>query len=305
VGAALAGSLAAQRILEYLTGTRPVDADLLVVHGRDARVTSVPYTPAGTGPRWRPVLPVDGTTQPVPAADEDWGTAVTAPLRGIGRLVDIPAGPGTPLHLAVVTPVGQPGPDVVGWGEHAPEARRGARLDLLRANAATLAGDGPPDAVPAAGVTPAHFLLDGVLRLLGPRAGTGLDAVGQLPGQLRVWLRTLRDYYDRPVLLRAGQTAGCWLAQVVDPGGDTVLASQWGPSTAAALGVALRAAVAAAQYGVKDLDPEPRHGTRAWETRPAAEVAARLAALAGAELTAVGYHGDPALPGTSGLVWWR
>ncbi len=332
VGAALAGSLAAQRVLTHLTGVSDVTADSLVVHGRLADITAVPLPRTDPTTTSDPTVAADPATaadpsvagDPATAADPvasgDAGAAadvaiagLTARFRGVARLLPATQARVAPLRIALARPVASAGPDVTGWGTSVADAQRGAVLSAMRAMARSDRPD--PAAVAAAGLSTPHFLLDGALRLLGREllggdpAGAPLPVSRLAPG-LRVLLRTLVDYYDLAARIHLDQPAGahCWLARVVDGAGDSICAAQWGPSPASAVESALHASVAAAQCGVKSLevDPAADTGTRAWELRPQPEVTAQLARMRDTRpLRSSRWPGTDDCDAVAGWVWWR
>ncbi|WP_037914246.1 hypothetical protein [Actinacidiphila yeochonensis] len=238
VGAVLAGSLAARRVADRITGLVPVDG-MLVVHGPTAEVTAVDL-PDGAAPSgWRPLDPDE------PPGDTD-PAVLTEPWRGLGAWLDR-AGPErrrpvAAVALRPVTPIGAAA--LTGWGEDTAAARRHALLALLRhhadgAPALPPCPDGDPAEPACAGTTPAHAVLDGLLRALAPRVlgtpGRALPPSGLEHPAARALHSALADYHDRRFDLtvhRLDDTA--WHLVAAHSPEGVPLAAEWGPSPASA-----------------------------------------------------------------------
>ncbi|MFI9273546.1 hypothetical protein ACIGXM_22935 [Kitasatospora sp. NPDC052896] len=284
VSAVLAGSLAAQGVLAHLAGTADGTRSAWVVHGHAVQTTAVPVPRADPGPAWRPLDPTE-----IPEPDPDPATAtatatarefpldaaLTARWTGLarwGRDLDLPQ---LPISLVTAQVVPGPGPSaargtagrstatratgphVLGWGENRAAAGLTALLTVLRRRAAEewSAEGGNAGLVPAAGLTPAHLLVDGLLRQAGQ------DALVRSAGAPLPWEKVdgltartlwglLRDFFDVPAELRRHPVTGLdWqLVSVADEVTGEVLATQWGPRLGSATYAALYAATARAQF---------------------------------------------------------
>ncbi|MFF7632970.1 hypothetical protein ACFZB9_07435 [Kitasatospora sp. NPDC008050] len=221
--------------------------------------------------------------------------ALTARWTGLarwGRDLDLPQLPVSLVTAQLVpgpgpsaaTPSEALGPHVLGWGENRAAAGLTAVLTVLRRRAAEerpeklteewpgewagestkewaresteeWAGQGNAGLIPAAGLTPAHLLVDGLLRQAGQ------DALARPAGAPLAWedvegitARTLwgllRDFFGVPAALRPHTATGLdWqLVSVTDELTGEVLATQWGPRLASAGYAALFAATAHAQF---------------------------------------------------------
>ncbi|MGA5702760.1 hypothetical protein [Peterkaempfera bronchialis] len=291
VGAVLAGSLAARRVLDRLTGIAETD-DLLVVHGHTASVTTVPFTPPPPGPHRRPLTgrDLEPAAVPIPAdasadTDSDGEAAaalLTAPWRGTARWLEPAAGTGRPIATAALRPVAAaPHGPLLGWGGSQAAARRDAVLALLRAQAA-MADDGPATPGPplgapwtaAAGTSTAHLVLDGVLRLLATEAPAAAPErqvrwqdLGSSPARA-LW-SALDDYHGSPVELTERRLPGLdWsLVCCQDRRTGDLVSAEWGPTTPTAAHAALGTAfVTALHHGEKA--PPPTAGAWCVELLP-------------------------------------
>ncbi|MFB7752390.1 hypothetical protein ACFC18_22820, partial [Streptomyces sp. NPDC056121] len=146
--------------------------------------------------------------------------------------------PQMPLALRAVEQRGEREGTVVAWGPHQEAATVAAALLALR--------DRVPGA--AAGLTEEHWLLDGTLRLLAPRAVecAGADATPDAEG--RRILSALRQLMEGEPLLVLRHVPGVdWrLAEVTTAAGE-LLGAGWGSTPQEALRTALCEAVAHAQ----------------------------------------------------------
>ncbi|MCX4743972.1 hypothetical protein OG455_00330 [Kitasatospora sp. NBC_01287] len=283
VSAVLAGSLAAHAVLAHLAhlaGAGEGRRTAWVVHGSTAQTRVVPVPDAEPGPAWRPVdlteaLATAERRRPEEARPFELDAALTTRWTGLlrwGRDLDLPqlpvslvtaepvAGPGpSPARTAdrtTGTPAAAPGPSVLGWGRDRAAAGLTAALAALRHHAGQeWRGESVAGLIPAAGLTQAHWLVDGLLRQAGASelarsAGTALpwDEVGSIA--VRSQWGLLRDFFDVPAELRLRTVAGLdWqLVSVTDETTGEVLATQWGPSPASAAYAALLAATARAQF---------------------------------------------------------
>ncbi|MFC4147640.1 hypothetical protein ACFO0M_15395 [Micromonospora mangrovi] len=222
VGAVLAGSLAARRVLDHLLGRAA--RTLTVVHGPAADTVEVPLASES---------PVD----------------LTEPWRGWAVPLPEPA-PVPPLRRVARQPV-DGSPAVHGWGVTTAAAEADALLALARARCGTGLDAGR---VAAAGFDEPRRLLDGGLRLIGAdllrrEPGTPAGTDGLSPAA-RAVAAALRDYHERPVTLRLRRLpAGDWvLAGAYDRAGG-LLAAEWAPGAAAALYATLMAALATVDAG--------------------------------------------------------
>ncbi|GAA4839210.1 hypothetical protein [Kitasatospora terrestris] len=235
VGAVLAGSLAARRVVDRVTGLAPVDG-MLVVHGPTAEVTAVPLPDGTATASWQPTDPDE------PPGDTD-PAVLTEPWRGLGRWLD-PVGPEhrRPIAAVALRPVLTSTPaSLTGWGEDSAAARRHALLALLRSHADVAgqeAGADPAEHA-CAGTTPAHATLDGLLRALAPQTlatpGRTLPPTALEHPTARALHSALTDYHGRQFDLALHQLDnGAWhLATARSPYGG-LLAAEWGPSPASA-----------------------------------------------------------------------
>ncbi|MBY8883684.1 hypothetical protein K7472_02335 [Streptomyces sp. PTM05] len=318
VSAVLAGSLAAHAVLAHLTGTSEGRRTALVVHGHAAQTTTVPLPEADAGTPWRAVDPdqePDLSEAEAETSDSDAGTGadattdaglqqihrraagLTARWTGIarwGRDLDLPQ---LPVSLVTAETVAAPGPSTapardafpaargphfLGWGDKRAAAGLTATLAVLRHRVAQehTPDDGP--GLPAAGLTRAHWLVDGLLR------HAACEALTRSPGTPLTWdelesstVRSLwsllRDFFDLPVALRTHAVPGLdWtLCTAVHAATGEVLATQWGPSGLSAGYAALLAATARAQFEAAEktapqapvLPPDPV-GTWSLEVAP-------------------------------------
>ncbi|AJF69989.1 hypothetical protein SVTN_26435 [Streptomyces vietnamensis] len=205
VADALAGALAAQLLVDTLTGTADA-GEAHVVHGTDLvsdRVTvgGAPMAAAPGRPGSLPLpTPEDRTTEDdgtaaedrthtlagapaddLPEPDEARETAAPLAARWTGPLAlaegaDLPQMP-LALRAAELRSAGRPTTTVLAWAAHQETAAVAATLQALRAliPGAPTPAAGPhariPGApTPAAGLTREHWLLDGALRLLAEEA---------------------------------------------------------------------------------------------------------------------------------------
>ncbi len=264
VGAALAGSLAAIRAVDRLSGVSTADRDAVVVHGRTARTTVVPST-------------VDNDAAD-PATDAEVlarAAVLTERWRGLARWTarDNGAREYGSLWVAGLRPLD--GPTRYAWGESEPAARRAAAVALLRDHVRASGPAPAPGAVAAAGATPAHWYLDGALRLAG-RPALNRPAVRELrrtdlsASPVRAMWSALADYFDRPVRVAEHRAPGlAWsLIRVTDAGTGAPLAAEWGPSTVDATRAALAAVLAGIRSGTPVADDPV--GTALVERLPAA-----------------------------------
>ncbi|RAG86178.1 hypothetical protein DN069_07820 [Streptacidiphilus pinicola] len=287
LSAVLAGALAAQVVLERLSGTDHGRHTAWVVHGHAVQTEVVPVPDAGPGPSWRAVGPTEVLVAALATADRadtapgtDGGgpvgahptgdaggdsestgpaqfhldAAVTARWTGLarwGRDLDLPQ-----LPVNLVTAESAAGPHFLGWGTNRAAAGVTAGLSVLRHRAAQERTD-ESDAgwLPAAGLTPARWLADGLLRRAGqdelaPSGGTSLawEDLGSIV--VRSQWSVLRDFFGVPAALRLHTVSGLdWqLVSATDELTGEVLDTQWGPSRASAAYAALLAATARAQY---------------------------------------------------------
>ncbi|MEV7771788.1 hypothetical protein [Kitasatospora sp. NPDC086791] len=288
LGAALAGALAARRLLDLLAGTGRDDGALLLVHGRTAETTRIDLAPAPAQAATEVDLTIhqllDVETHPDPTAESLAVAAerLTTPWTGLARGPEPGDTPVLPFHLAAFHPLAPPaaGP-LTGWGTDPAEARTDGLLRVLRHTVAAdpLAARPPAADPPAAPWSPgagtgAHrWLLDGLLRLIGreltlAHAGSALSWE-QLPPAARGRWRALDDWYDRPSVLLGHTAPGLdWCVVSVRAADGEVLAAEWGPSPATAAHHALGEALAGLQRGAKPGPPGaafPVTGTRALE----------------------------------------
>lgn len=240
---------------------------------------------------------------PAPAGEVQLDAALTARWTGLARwgrdldLLQLPLSlvtaqvvPGPGPSTALVG--GTVGPHVLGWGRNRAAAGHTAGLAVLRHRAGeewtedlSRAG-GNAGLVPAAGLTEAHLLVDGLLRQAGQ------EALARSVGAPLAWeevegitARTLwgllREFFDIPAELHRHTVNGLdWhLVSVVDEATGEVLATQWGPRPASAAYAALFAATARAQFQAATrsapqapvLPPDPV-GTWSLEVAPPAQV---------------------------------
>ena len=299
MSAVLAGSLAARAAFEQLAGVGGADRSATVVYGRrlESRQLQLPGLGESTvESSWTTLDPAailaDGEPAlPTAAQAHELTGALTARFTGLAgwhRDLDLPQ-----LPLSMVTlesRLEQPPGRLLGWAESRAAAGVNAMLAFLRARSAAIAPAiaGNPQLVPAAGLTPGRFLVDGLLRIAGARAlaETTPDKIAWAELNHRpaaaLW-SLLRDYFDVPaeLWLRAVPGLGWSLASVVCDG--VVLATQWGPAPATAAQAALSAAVARAQLGpeLAELLPAEPVGTWALESLAAEPVASCQRQLTG------------------------
>ncbi len=273
LSAVLAGSLAGHAILSRLVaGDLTPDHEagtpaLTLVHGPELNTRQLPERPRP------PAAAAPQSAVPAAEADGDWPDAspvtadealtalapLTARWTGIlrrGRDLDLTQ---LPLSLATVDllPVdpAEPANPVVrraGWGTDRAQAGLNAVLAGVRDWAGRRSGAGASGG-PAAGYSHRRWLLDGVLRCLGPQVSAGERATElgweQLtrPGHRTLW-SLCAEYFDRTVTLRRYALPGTGLAMVeaVDATGE-IRVAEWGYGPDAAIQHALGAAVAHAQ----------------------------------------------------------
>ncbi|MHA6765686.1 hypothetical protein [Streptacidiphilus sp. PAMC 29251] len=286
ISAVLAGSLAAQAVLARLAGTDEAPARALVVYGHAAQTRPVPLPDAGGRPVWRQVDADEALTAPPEAAPAAADTSATdadpadeaadpqqvhrlaAPLTarwtGLarwGRDLDLPQ---LPVSLVTAEQVARPvgaapgpaaGPAFLGWGGNRAVAGLTAVLAVLRRSVAEQPAPDGGDGLPAAGLTLAHWLADGLLR------GVGQELLTHSTGDPLSWetldnhaVRSawslLGDFFGAPAVLRLHTVPGLdWrLVQAVHEESGEVLAAEWGPSPMSAGYAALFAATARAQF---------------------------------------------------------
>ncbi|HEY3954520.1 MAG TPA: hypothetical protein VGM53_14180 [Streptosporangiaceae bacterium] len=318
VSAALAGSLAAQAVLDTLIG-RDGTASAIVVYGRTLECARVPFASTAPGPLWRDLDAADLTAgepepsqpeagppgpgaagagaRPVPA-EPDEGQRADAPLTarwtGLARWradLDLPQ---LPVALATAQDVSRPDRrPVLGWGTDRSGAGTDAMLALLRAVAADRV-PAQPGLVAAAGTTTRRMLSDGLLRLAAERRLAGPPDRELAIGDAGSWIarslwRAVTEYFGIPARLWLHTVPGLSWQLVTATGADgTELARQWGQSQAAATFAALATVTAGCQLAedhttAADLDP-----AGGWAQRTAApgqldRCHAELLALAAAD----------------------
>lgn len=322
VSAVLAGSLAAHAVLARLAGTEDGSRTALVIHGHALETRTVPVPDVGTAPSWRTAdvdealtdspaatafadhaaEPVESTTPVKSDADlqqvHRLAIRLTTRWTGLarwGRDLDLPqlpislvtaetvAAPGLSAGSCAEARTPAPGSFFLGWGSNRAGAGLTAVLSVLRHRVTQeRTTDDRQDGLPAAGLTRAHWLADGLLRQAGP------DALTQSPGTPLVWdelgnssvrmlWSLLQEFFDVPVALRAYMLPGLdWhLCTAVHETTGEVLAAQWGPSRLSAGYAALLAATARAQFDAAEktapqasvLPPDPI-GTWSLEIAP-------------------------------------
>ncbi|WP_344443392.1 hypothetical protein, partial [Kitasatospora nipponensis] len=148
------------------------------------------------------------------------------------------------------------GPHFLGWARARLAAGLAAALAMLRHRAAQQdPAQGEGTAVHAAGISRAHWLADGLLRLAG-RDALARSAGGELAWEdlgsvaVRSQWGLLRDFFDVPAALHLRTVPGLdWqLAVARDEVTGETLATQWGPTPASAAYAALLSATARAQF---------------------------------------------------------
>lgn len=285
LSAVLAGSLAAQAVLDWIAGIGDGTRTGLVVYGHAVQTRAVPIPDPGNEPAWRDVdvaevlateaaAPAEGTTaEPGDPIDAQRVHQLAAPLtsRWTGVLrwgpdLDLPQLPVSLVTAETVPGLGMPesGACVLGWGTNRSAAGVTAMLSVLRDLAAAEHPESA-DAVPAAGLTRARWVVDGLLRGIGPRelagsAGTELAWDELKASPVRSMWSLLRDFFDVPVELRLRTVSGLdWsLVSAVHRGTGEVLATEWGPSPLSAGYAALLAATGRAQFGAAEkTSPQP------------------------------------------------
>ncbi len=340
LSAVLAGSLAGHAILtqlvaEDLTPDREAATPAsTLVHGPELNTRLLPGRPqpsAAAAPQSADVVgEVDGDWPDAPPATADETLTVLAPLTarwiGImrrGRDLDLAQ---LPLSLATVDllptdPIRSADPVQcrAGWGSDRAQASLNAVLAGVRDWAGRRAGARTPGE-PAAGYSHRRWLLDGVLRCLGPELVAGEQATeigwAQLtrPGHRTLW-SLCAEYFDRTVTLRryALPGTGLALAEAVDATGE-IRVAEWGYGPDAAVQHALGAAVAHAQAPaeVRTALAGGSVGTRFLELaapqqlHPVADQVRTLLRERGRKVAADRIHTDPVigpLPLHCGRVW--
>jgi hypothetical protein len=293
LSAVLAGSLAGHAILSRLVaGDLTPDQTagtpaLTLVHGPELNTRQLPDRPrpstTGAPQSAVPAADADGDWPDSSPATADEALTALAPLTarwtGImrrGRDLDLaqmplslatvdllpadPANPANPMRrLATVEllpadPADSANPVArrAGWGADRAQAGLNAVLAGVRDWAGRRSGAGAPGG-PAAGYSHRRWLLDGVLRCLGPQLSAGERGTElgweQLtrPGHRTLW-SLCAEYFDRTMTLRRYALPGTGLAMVeaVDATGE-IRVAEWGYGPDAAVQHALGAAVAHAQ----------------------------------------------------------
>lgn len=148
-----------------------------------------------------------------------------------------------------------PGPHFLGWGTSRSAAGLTAVLAVLRHRVAQEHAAYDGSRLPAAGLTQAHWLADGLLRHAAPEAltrspGTALPWGEIDNSSVRSLWSLMHDFFEIPLALRMYTVPGLdWhLCTAMDTTTDEVLAAQWGPSRLSAAYATLLAAVARAQF---------------------------------------------------------
>ncbi|QMU78094.1 hypothetical protein GXW83_22740 [Streptacidiphilus sp. PB12-B1b] len=205
-----------------------------------------------------------------------WGRDLDLPQLPVSLVTaETVAGPGRSPAPADAASTTAPGPYLLGWGNNRAAAGLTAMLAVLRHRVTEeqaaeeqpaedraaegqpagdrAAADGP--GLPAAGLTRAHWLADGLLRHAAPEAltrseGTPLTWDDLESSTVRSLWSLLQDYFGVPVALRTYTVPGLdWqLCTAVRAATGEVLAAQWGPSRLSAGYAALLAATARAQF---------------------------------------------------------
>ncbi|MFF1355438.1 hypothetical protein [Streptomyces sp. NPDC058297] len=243
VADAVAGALAGQLLIDTLTGTADA-GEAHVVHGADLvsdRVTvGGARMAAATGRPGSLLTDVLSTPMPEPEDAREPAVALAGRFTGLFAYTADEGLPQMPLALRAVEQRGERAGTLVAWGPHQETATVAAALLALR--------DRAPGA--AAGLTEEHWLLDGALRLLAPRAVelAGADASPDAEGErIRSALRQLVDGEPR-LALRHVPGIDWPLAEVTTAAGE-LLGTGWGSTSEEALRAALCEAVAHAQTG--------------------------------------------------------
>lgn len=239
--------------------------------GTDAELQEVHRLAAGLTTRWTGVA--------------RWGRDLDLPQLPVSLVTaETVARPGPSGDRGPVAPEA-PGPCFLGWGSTRVAAGLTAVLALLRHRAAQESGPGG-GAEPAAGLTPAHWLADGLLRHVGRQVltqsvSTTLTWDDFPSGPVRTLWSLLGDFFDVPATLELRTVPGLdWcLAGAVHEGTGELLAAQWGPSVLSAGYAALFAATGQAQFRAAEknapqspvLPPDPV-GTWSLEVAPERQV---------------------------------
>lgn len=259
VGEALAGALAGRAIFRALTDTERKGQSHLI-YGGTLSADAITLATANEGCLASPMAKQDNGT----AYDLEEMRADEAPAPG-GVLAAVHAASGRWLGtFSIITPEAlpqmpvamvtaehrvAPGGEVLAWGTDQDRATSAAGLACLREQAGTSleAGDGLRT-VGAAGTTPARWMLDGALRLLGRHlrleSAPGYPDIADLHSRL-LW-RAIEDYELVSVTLEVYRITGIgWrLGRVVRGDTGETLARAWGADEPGAILAALGAGVA-------------------------------------------------------------
>lgn len=252
VGEALAGALAGRAIFRALTDTER-EGESHLIYGGTLSADAVAIAPAGPDQDTTHDLAEIAADQ-APAPDDTLAAVHAASARWLGTFaVGTPEDlPQMPVALVTAEHRAAAGGEVLAWGADQRTATSAAGLACLREQAGmALEAPDAVRAVGAAGTTPARWLLDGALRLLGRyqrlESAPGYGDVADLRAR-QLW-RAIEDYELVPVTLEVYAIGGIgWrLGRLVRGDTGETLARAWGPDGPQAIQAALGTGVARLQ----------------------------------------------------------